>query len=318
MSASVFIASLFLDLLIGDPRVGWHPVMLIGRLIALLERLLRGRLRSPAGERFCGAVLTITVAAICYGLTALLLFAAGRLHPLAGFLAAVLLLSSTIAVKSLAGAGMEIHALLSDGDISTARKKLAWIVGRDTARLDSGEIVRGTVETVAENIVDGIVSPLFYALLGGVPLAMAYRAANTMDSMLGYKNEKYINFGWASARMDDAANFVPARLTGMLILAASVLLRLDVKEAWRAMRHDAPGHPSPNSGIPEAGVAGALGIRLGGQNYYQGVPSFRAYMGRPLHLMGTEHIRQTVAIMYAATGLFTLCGLVFLHMIYRP
>lgn len=313
MTASIYFAALVFDLLVGDPRVNWHPVVLMGRYIAFWDRLLRSGLQSPAGRHFCGALLAVIVAATCYGLTALLLFAAYSIHWVAGTLVSALLLSSTLAIKSLARAGMEIYQLLMHGDICTARQKLSWIVGRDTTHLDRVEIVRGTVETVAENIVDGIVSPLFYALLGGVPLAMAYRGVNTMDAMLGYKNETYLHFGWAAARLDDIANFVPARITGALLLLAALVLRLDVKRAWLAMMRDAPGHPSPNSGIPEAGVAGALGVRLGGQNYYQGMPAFRAYMGQPLHGLGPGHIRQTVAIMYVTAGLFSLCGLIFIQ-----
>lgn len=313
MSAGIYLATVVFDLVVGDPRVNWHPVVLIGNYISFFDRLLRSPLQSPAGQRFCGAVLAVIVVVTFYGLTALLIFTAYKIHITAGTLISVLLFSSTIAARSLAQAGMEIYHLLIRADISAARQKLAWIVGRDTANLESGEIVRGTVETVAENIVDGIVSPLFFALLGGIPLAMAYRAVNTMDSMLGYKNEKYLYFGWAAARLDDAVNFVPARITGVLILLAAVLLRLDVKRSWQAIIQDAPGHPSPNSGIPEAGVAGALGIRLGGQNCYQGVPSFRAYMGQPLQPLGPEHIRQTVAIMYVTAGLFTLFSLIYLQ-----
>lgn len=313
MSTGIYLAAVVFDLLVGDPRVTWHPVVLTGNYISFFERLLRSPSQSPSDQRFCGVVLAVIVMVTCYGLTALLLFFAYKIHIMAGALVSVLLLSSTIAVRSLAQAGMEIYHLLIRADVNAARQKLSWIVGRDTAKLHSDEIVRGTVETVAENIVDGIVSPLFYALLGGVPLAMAYRAINTMDSMLGYKNDKYLYFGWAAARLDDVVNFVPARLTGLLILLAALLLRLDVKRAWQAIIRDAPGHPSPNSGIPEAGVAGALGIQLGGQNYYEGVSSFRAYMGQPLRPLGPEHIRQTVAVMYVTAALFILFSLFYLQ-----
>ncbi|MEM5767642.1 MAG: adenosylcobinamide-phosphate synthase CbiB [Bacillota bacterium] len=313
MTAGILLAALLCDLLVGDPPVSWHPVRLIGRYIACGERRLFKPQRSPAGQRWSGAILVLAVVITCYGLTSLLLLAAYRIHPLAGAFAAALLLASTIAPRSLAGAGLEIYRLLMNGNILRAREKLAWIVGRDTERLEKGEIVRGTVETVAENMVDGVISPLFYALLGGVPLAMAYRAVNTLDSMLGYKNEKYLFFGWAAARLDDAANFVPARLTGALLVMAAVLLKLDVRGALLAMWRDAPGHPSPNSGIPEAGVAGALGIRLGGINYYRGVPSFRAYMGRPAHTLDPWQIKKTVTLMYVTAGLFTLVALIFLQ-----
>lgn len=317
MTASIYFAAIVCDLLVGDPRVNWHPVVLIGRYIAFFEHLLRRPLHSTARQRFYGGALVIVVVITCYIVTTLLLLAAGKIHMLAGALVAVLLLSSTIATKSLAQAGREIYYLLMNDNLADARHKLSWIVGRDTDHLDTSEIVRGTVETVAENIVDGIVAPLFYALLGGVPLAMTYRAINTLDAMLGYKNAKYQHFGWAAARLDDAANFIPARLTGAVLLVAVMLLRLDVKRAWQAIIRDAAGHPSPNSGIPEAGVAGALGVRLGGCNYYQGVPSMRAYMGEALHSLSPNHIRQTVTILYVTVGIFTLLGLTYLQLV-RP
>lgn len=315
MTAGLLLVALLLDLLIGDPPVSWHPVRLIGRYIACWERWIFNPQRSPTGQRCAGAILVIAVVITCYGLTSLLSFAAYKIHPLAGVFASALLLASTIAPRSLAGAGLEIYRLLLSGNILRAREKLSWIVGRDTERLDKEEIVRGTVETVAENIVDGVISPLFYALLGGIPLAMAFRAVNTLDSMLGYKNEKYLFFGWAAARLDDVANFVPARLTGVLLIMSAVLLKLDAREAGRAIWRDASGHPSPNSGIPEAGVAGALGIRLGGTNYYRGVPSFRAYMGRPLHTLEPWHIKKTVMILNVTAGLFTLVALIFLQVL---
>jgi adenosylcobinamide-phosphate synthase len=315
MSASIFLAAVIFDIVVGDPRVNWHPVILIGNFIGFLDRTLRPITARPDLQRLLGMVLVITVVLICYSAAAALLHLAFQIHALFGAFVAVLLLSTTVATKSLAQAGMEIYQLLVQQDMPAARQKLSWIVGRDTADLETGEIVRGTVETVAENIVDGIVSPLFYALLGSVPLAMAYRAINTMDSMLGYKNEKYLHFGWAAARLDDVANYIPARVTGAILLLTTVLLGLDVKGAWRAIKNDASGHPSPNSGIPEAAVAGALGIRLGGQNYYQGVPSFRAYMGQPVHTLAPEHIQRTVRMMYVTVGLFTVLGLLFLQTI---
>jgi adenosylcobinamide-phosphate synthase len=180
------------------------------------------------------------------------------------------------------------------------------IVGRDTETLDEGEITRGTVETVAENIVDAILSPLFFALIGGAPLAMAYRAANTLDSMVGYKNDKYLDLGWASARFDDIANYIPARLSALFIAIASFLLRLPFRRPLRTAARYARLHPSPNSGFPESAVAGALGVQLGGLNYYKGVASDRARMGEPLQPLMAEHIRSTVRLMYASSALFVV------------
>ena len=216
------------------------------------------------------------------------------------------LISTTIAVKGLESAGKEIYGYLKNGDIQGARKALSMVVGRDTDRLDEKEVSRGAVETVAENIVDAIISPLFYAALGGAPLAMAYRAANTLDSMVGYKNEKYRHLGWASARFDDIANFIPARLTALLLVAVTWVFRLNGKGAIKAILQDAKKHPSPNSGFTEAGVAGALGIQLGGLNYYQGIPSHRATMGIPVRPLTATDILTTNKIMNGVTLFFLL------------
>jgi len=220
--------------------------------------------------------------------------------------AAALLLSATISPRSLAEAGKEIYRYLEQGDLVKARFKVGWIVGRDTENLNVANITRATVETIAENIVDGIISPLFYFFVGGLPLAMLYRAVNTMDSMIGYKNDKYLYFGRAAARLDDLLNFIPARLTGGLIVAIAFLYRLDYCGSWRVMRRDAKKHPSPNGGYPEAAVAGALNIRLGGLNYYFGKPSFRSYMGEALQELMPAHIQQTIGLMYGVTLAFLL------------
>jgi adenosylcobinamide-phosphate synthase len=238
-----------------------------------------------------------------YSIVKDLLYILELLHPLAGFAGGAVLLSFAITPRSLAEAGREIKDYLLAGDLVQARTKVGWIVGRDTDSLDEAGATRATVETVAENIVDGIVSPLFYAAIGGVPLAFLYRAVNTLDSMVGYKNEKYLHFGMVAARVDDVFNYIPARLTGLLIIIAAFILRYDAKGAMKTILRDAAKHPSPNSGIPEAAVAGALGIRLGGLNYYGGVASFRAYMGEPYKPLVAKHIQQTTQLMALVTGL---------------
>ncbi|MBR0287483.1 MAG: cobalamin biosynthesis protein CobD, partial [Selenomonadaceae bacterium] len=213
-------------------------------------------------------------------------------------------LSFMISPRTLGDAAREIYFLLERENLVYAREKVGWIVGRDTQNLNEAEVVRATVETVAENTVDGIISPLFYFAIGGLPLAIAYRAINTMDSMLGYKNEKYFYFGRVAARLDDVANFVPARLTGILFIGAAIVLHLDYKNAFEMMKRDAKKHPSPNGGWAEATVAGALKIRLGGVNYYFGQPHFRAYMGEPLESLEAAHILGAIRLMYTATILF--------------
>ena len=261
----IAVVAFLLDALIGDPRSKFHPVVLVGNLIAALEKLLRRESDSPPTKILKGGVLVCVVVTVCFLVGWSAEIFSQQLPNLAAqiFLQA-LLLSFMISPRSLADAGREIYSLLERENLARAREKVGWIVGRDTQNLDEAEIARATVETVAENTVDGIISPLFYFALGGLPLAVAYRAINTMDSMLGYKNEKYFYFGRMAARLDDVANFIPARLTALLFICAAVILQLDYRNAFRMMKRDATKHPSPNGGWAEATVAGALNIRLGG------------------------------------------------------
>lgn len=296
-----------IDCLIGDPRSTVHPVVLIGRLISFFEKLLYRAEDSDRRKFWCGFVLMVCVLAAAYGAAAGIVSLAARAgNAYVSLAVQAALLSFMISPRNLAEAGREIRGYLLAGDLDMARFKTGWIVGRDTERLTEGEVTRATVETIAENIVDGVVSPLFFFWLGGVPLAVAYRAANTMDSMIGYKNDKYLFFGRAAARADDVWNYIPARLTGLMLVAAAFLLGFDWRGAWRILRRDAAKHPSPNGGWTEAAVAGALGVRLGGLNYYFGRPSLRACMGDPLEELGERHIMRTIRMMYAVTGMFLL------------
>jgi adenosylcobinamide-phosphate synthase len=306
MTAFVPALAVLADSLIGDPRVKWHPVVLIGNLIASLEQCLLRSDRSPLRKVFAGGLLVSVVLVVSYLAVWLILKGLYYLHPFAAYAGSVVIMAFTISPRSLAEAGIEIRNYLRKDDLEQARYKVSWIVGRDTAELDIPEVTRATVETVAENIVDGVISPLFYAFLGGAPLAFLYRAANTMDSMIGYKNEKYRDFGMLAARLDDILNYIPARITGILIIIAAAILRLDAGGAVMAIRQDAAKHPSPNSGFAEAGVAGALGICLGGLNYYGGVPSHRAYMGQGRVSLEPGHITDAIKILYSVTWLFTL------------
>jgi len=298
------ITAALLDTLIGDPGYCWHPVVLIGNLISWLERALLSPQASPTRKRWAGLLLAAITLLVTYGLVFLALLVIGRLHPLAGKAAGALLLAFAISPRSLAEAGRGIRECLVSGDLAQARSKVSMIVGRDTAALDIAGVTRATVETVAENIVDGIIAPLFYAYIGGVPLAFLYRAVNTLDSMVGYKNDKYADFGMVSARVDDVFNYLPARITGLLIVLAALMLGYDARGAAGSIWRDAAKHPSPNSGIPEAGVAGALGIRLGGLNYYGGVPSCRASLGEPRQELAPLHITKTISLLYLVTALF--------------
>lgn len=309
--AGVLLAAYIVDRCIGDPRWIPHPVIGMGKGITALERWIRTKVHSDQGLKKAGLWFPIVIAGGAFMLTWLVLIVLGLIHPVLAVLAEILLIATTIASKGLKDAGMEVYRQLAQGDLPGARRSLGMIVGRDTEHLEEPEIVRGTVETVAENIVDAIVSPLFYALIGGAPLAMAYRAVNTLDSMVGYKNEKYLHLGWASARLDDWANWIPARITALLLIAGAWVMKLDARQSARMVSRDARLHPSPNSGFPESAVAGALGIRLGGHNVYHGVASFRAYMGEPTRPMEAEDIVRTSRLMFWSAGSFVmLCILV--------
>ncbi len=304
------VVAFLIDALIGDPRSKFHPVVLMGNLISFLEKILR---RDSDGyiKKICmGGVLVSVVLLVsyCVGVAVVLLASLTGSFTLKIFIEA-LALSFMISPRSLADAGRELYFLLTDGNILEARRKVGWIVGRDTVHLNEGEVVRATVETVSENTVDGIISPLLYFAVGGLPLAVAYRAVNTMDSMLGYKNEKYFYFGRVAARLDDVANFIPARITALLFIISAFILHLDYKNAFEMMKRDAAKHPSPNGGYAEATVAGALNIQLGGINSYFGVPSFRAYMGDPNELLNPQHILLTIRLMYTATVIFLIAAL---------
>lgn len=319
------LAAIMIDWIIGDPAWRWltHPVVWIGRLIAILEKRLypmkreSGSVKEMRRTRLRGAALAFVTIALATGSMWLIVWFADQVHLLVGYAVSTWFISTTIAVKGLKDAAMAVYKPLSEGRIDEARKWVGYIVGRNTSQLDEPEITRAAVETVAENIVDAFVSPVCYALVGGAPLAMLYRASNTLDSMVGYKNEKYIHFGWASARWDDVVNWLPARLAGLLIiLVAWFSPGLRAGRAVRSMVRFARLHPSPNSGIPESAVAGALGIELGGVNVYHGRVSERARMGWPLREREKEDIRRTVRILYGVSYLIAgglLCGLFWLY-----
>jgi adenosylcobinamide-phosphate synthase len=294
------LAAVAVDALTGDPRWLLHPVVLMGRAVRRLEALLR---QSRMPLRAGGVVLAVTLVGGSFGLTWGLIRVLGLIHPWLALAAQVWLFSTCLAARSLAEHAIAVYRPLVAGDVREARRKLSWIVGRDTERLDVPEITRGAVETVAESTCDGVIAPLFWGIIGGAPLAMAYKAANTLDSMVGHEDERYLHFGWASARLDDVLNLIPARLSALLLAVVAC--------SWRALAtavRDARKHPSPNSGWPEAAVAGALGARLGGTNYYDGEPEQRAFMGAPLRPLAAGDILKATRWMYLATVLAVACG----------
>ena len=296
-AAFVIPAAVVLDWLLGDPRWLPHPVVGIGRLITLLEPRLRRICRS---ELVGGVILVILTVGLTAALSALLLAVAFALHPLVGTIAAILLSWTCLAARSLHHESGLVARALAAGDLPGARQALGRIVGRDTAGLTEAEIWRGTVETVAENSSDGVIAPLFFLLLGGPVLGLAYKAVNTLDSMVGYKNDQYLLFGRAAARFDDLANWLPARLTGLLLVLAAPLAGGSPAGAWRIMRRDGRNHSSPNSGIPEAATAGALGVQLGGTNYYFGQPVAKPTIGDPRRPLDRAAWQGAVRLMYGA------------------
>lgn len=255
-----------LDLLLGDPPWLPHPV----RAIAWLAERLEGLLRPRVPLRVAGVLTVVGVLVGVGGVVVGALAGAGLLHPWLSDLVAIYLFYTAIAARDLARHSLRVHAALTAGDLDLARQRVAMIVGRETAQLDAAGVARAAVESVAENIVDGVTAPLLWAALGGPLGAMLYKAVNTMDSLFGYKNERYREFGWAPARLDDLANLLPARLTALLVVIAAALLGHSPGKAFRIWRRDRRCHASPNSGQTEAAVAGALAIQLGGPAVYFG------------------------------------------------
>ncbi len=306
MEDYLLLIAVIIDLVIGDPNWYPHPVVIMGRIISWLEERLRRVVTGPTGERIAGLILALLVIAGTYLITRQLIDFTYQIGYYLGVAVEVWVLASTIAITGLVEAAQPIYQALCEDNLESARTKLDLIVGRDTEQLTAEGIIRGVVETIAENTSDGVIAPLFYAVIGGAPLAMTYKAVNTLDSMLGYKNENYRAFGWAAARTDDGANFIPARLTGLLFVVSALFTGRHWKKAKEIILRDAAKHPSPNAGIPEAAVAGALNVRLGGVNYYHGEESFRAYLGDKEVEFVPQQIKDTIELMYWAAGLFVV------------
>ena len=312
------IAAFLLDLVIGDPRWLPHPVRLIGRGIAFLENSIRPRIQKNY-EKIAGVLLVVLIV-LPAALIAFLI--RGALHlPGRGVLTAaaaaimIYLVATTISLRELAASANLVISFVKQGDLVSARGKLSMIVGRDTQSLDENGVLRAAIETVAENLSDGVIAPVLYLAIGGLPLAIAYKAINTLDSMVGYKNEKYLSFGWAAARLDDIANFIPARLTGLFVVLASFcyfLLQRPrnafslARNSFRIMRRDGRNHTSPNSGIPEAAMAGALGVRLGGPSTYGGVLVQKPFIGDNAAKDYRTASKQAVSIVALASGIAVL------------
>ncbi len=292
--AITLTAAYILDMAIGDPRWLPHPVRGIGWAIEKMERVLRksGVRSQESGveqlkEKLSGILLVAVVVGATYGIFYFInhLILTSHFSLLTSYLTIIILailIATTIATRELTKSAQAVIDEVNTGNLEIARSRLGMIVGRDTHSLDQKGILKATIETLAENASDGIVAPLFYFALGGLPLAMAYKAVNTLDSMVGYKNEKYRNFGWAAARLDDVANYIPARITGILIVISSFILNLSFVTchmSLKTMLRDGRKHSSPNSGVPEAAMAGALGVQLGGPSMYGGMLVEKPFIG---------------------------------------
>ena len=300
-----------LDAIFGDPAWLPHPVVLMGKAITALEKRLRTQFpKTPQGELCGGAVLAAVLPVGTFLITALVCRLAAALHPLAGLAVQMFWCAQALAARGLVQESCNVYKELQKQDLPAARKAVARIVGRDTQNLTAEGVTKAAVETVAENASDGVIAPLLYMLLGGAPLALTYKAVNTMDSMVGYKNETYLYFGRAAAKLDDVANYIPSRLAALLWAAAAALTGNDAKGAWRIWRRDRRNHASPNSAQTESACAGALGVQLAGPAYYFGEYYPKPTIGDALRPIEPQDILRAARMMYAASVLALVLGLV--------
>jgi adenosylcobinamide-phosphate synthase len=318
-TTAAILAGIFLDFLFGDPHGIMHPVILIGRMTARLEHVLRRIFPGTAqGRRAAGSALWLIVSFSSAGLPALILWAAWRVHPLAYAAVAALMSYQIMATKSLRDESMKVYDALSLPDLKQARHAVSMIVGRDTDRLDEKGVIKAAVETIAENASDGCIAPLFYLAVGGPALGFFYKAVNTMDSMLGYQNEAYLDFGRTAAKMDDFWNYVPARLSALLMTAAAFLCGLDGKNAWKIYLRDRKKSPSPNSAQTESVCAGALGVVLLGDAWYSGTLHHKEEIGDNIREIETEDIPRANRLLYVTVVLGTAVFLGIRYFILQP
>lgn len=305
---TVLLPTVALDLLLGDPHWMPHPVRWMGRTISGLETLLRRLFpKTPGGERWAGVVLALALPTLFGGGSALILWGLGQVSPWLSWVVQLWFSYQLLAARSLQKESMAVYSPLKAHDLEGARRAVSRIVGRDTQALDETGVAKAAVETVAENTCDGVIAPLIFLFLGGLPAGMAYKAVSTLDSMVGYKNDKYRFFGWASARLDDILNFIPARLSGLLLcLGAALLPGCSGRRAWTIFWRDRRKHASPNSAHTEAACAGALGVRLAGDASYFGKVVHKPTLGDPVRPVESEDIPRACRLMYAGARLLLL------------
>ena len=311
MTGLKVLAACGLDALIGDPRYVPHPVRLMGSIIERYERLVMPYLKGKVSRMVAGGFLALGLPTLCFFLTQWVIGQAQHIHEYLGHAVWIFFGYTALAARDLADHAMRVYRALTDETLEEARRAVSLIVGRDTATLSEPEVIRATIETVAESSSDGVMAPLLYLAIGGPPLALAYKAVNTLDSMIGHRREPYRHFGWASARLDDLVNWVPARVSGLCLVVAAGLRLGTWKSAWKAFVSDGGKHLSPNSGWPEAAMAGALQVQVGGLNWYAGIPLDCPKLGDPTYPLTPEHIPLSVQLMALASGIM-LCILLFI------
>ncbi len=300
---SVF-AGFGLDCLLGDPLSAAHPVVLMGKLISFLEKRLRARFpKTPQGERTAGLVMALCVPLVSAGAGFLLLYLAWRVHPWAYFAVSAFLCWQCFAARCLMTEAKKVVTCLETQGLAAGRRQVAMLVGRDTENLTEEQVIKAAVETVAENTSDGVVAPLLWMALFGAAGGLFYKAINTMDSMVGYKNDRYLHFGRAAAKLDDGANYIPARLSALAMIGAAFLLKLDGRGAWRVWRRDRRNHASPNSAQTESACAGALRVRLGGDASYFGQLYKKPTIGDPRRPIERADVHRACNLMYGTSGL---------------
>ena len=302
------ILGFLLDLIVGDPQNPIHPIRIIGSLCKTVEKFFRSILKRYL--KVAGLLTWILVVFIVFIFNYLLLKVTYRINPSVTMILGSVMIYFCISTKALKIEGLKVVKYVIKDDIEGARKQLSYIVGRDTKNLDKESILKAVVETVAENMSDGVIAPLFYAGIGGAPLAFLYKAVNTMDSMFGYKNDKYIEFGYFPAKLDDVFNYIPARLSGYFIVVVSFILGLDYKNSFKIYKRDKNNHSSPNSAHPEAAVAGALNVQLGGPNYYFGKLVEKQTIGDDREKIDINKVNNTNNILYCRAVLGCIMALI--------
>lgn len=302
------VTGYILDLIIGDPQGFPHPVRLIGNMISNVENNLRAMCRSGKDEQRAGVILWFIVVGTSFLVPFLILAACSKINIYLSISVESIMCYFILATRSLKDESMKVHDALKNKNLTDARRYLSYIVGRDTEKLNESSIAKAAVETVAENTSDGVIAPMLFIMLGGAPLGFMYKAVNTLDSMVGYKNEKFINMGRFSAIADDVFNYIPSRISAYLMIAASFLLKMDYKAAYKIYKRDRYNHKSPNSAQTESVCAGALNIMLGGSNYYGGILVEKPTIGDDIKPVEIDDVNKANKLMYVTSLLCLIIG----------